>query len=55
MHALSLARGWRDTARLSNIIVIRKDAEGKAMSTNIDLEKSSGWIRFEPGYTAYAL
>ena len=39
MHALSLARGWRDTARLSNIIVIRKDFEGKAMSTNIDLRK----------------
>lgn len=39
MHALSLARGWRETARLSNIIVIRRDAEGKSMSTNIDLRK----------------
>lgn len=37
MHALSLARGWRETARLSNIIVIRKDAEGKSMATNVDL------------------
>ncbi len=39
MHALSLARGWRETARLSNIIVIRKDAEGKSMATNVDLRK----------------
>jgi len=39
MHALALARGWRESARLSNIIVIRKDAAGKAMSTNIDLRK----------------
>jgi protein involved in polysaccharide export with SLBB domain len=34
-----MARGMRDSARLSNIIVIRKDAEGKAMSTNIDYRK----------------
>jgi polysaccharide biosynthesis/export protein len=39
VQALSMARGMRDTARLSNIIVIRKDAEGKAMSTNIDYRK----------------
>lgn len=39
MHALALARGWRESARLSNIIVIRKDAEGKSMSTNVDLRK----------------
>jgi polysaccharide export outer membrane protein len=39
VQALSLARGMRDSARLSNIIVIRKDAEGKAMSTNIDYRK----------------
>jgi protein involved in polysaccharide export with SLBB domain len=39
MHALALARGWRESARLSNIIVIRKDVDGKSMSTNIDLRK----------------
>lgn len=39
VHAISLARGFRETARLSNIIVIRKDAEGKSMSTNIDYRK----------------
>jgi protein involved in polysaccharide export with SLBB domain len=39
VQALSLARGMRESARLSNIIVIRKDAEGKAMSTNIDYRK----------------
>ena len=38
-QALSLARGMRESARLSNIIVIRKDSEGKAMSTNIDYRK----------------
>jgi len=39
MHALALARGWRESARLSNIIVIRKGVEGKTMSTNVDLRK----------------
>lgn len=39
VHAISLARGFRESARLSNVIVIRKDAEGKAMSTNIDYRK----------------
>jgi len=38
-QAISLARGMRDSARLSNIIVIRKDSEGKAMSTNVDYRK----------------
>jgi polysaccharide biosynthesis/export protein len=38
-HAISLARGFRESARLSNIIVIRKDVEGKSMSTNIDYRK----------------
>ena len=39
VHAISLARGFRESARLSNIIIIRKDAEGKSMSTNIDYRK----------------
>jgi protein involved in polysaccharide export with SLBB domain len=39
MHALALARGWRESARLSNIIVIRKGVEGKTMSTNVDIRK----------------
>jgi protein involved in polysaccharide export with SLBB domain len=39
VHAISLARGFRESARLSNVIVIRKDADGKAMSTNIDYRK----------------
>ena len=39
VQAISLARGFRESARLSNVIVIRKDAEGKAMSTNIDYRK----------------
>lgn len=38
-EALAQTRGLRETARLSNIIVIRKDAEGKPMSTNIDYRK----------------
>jgi polysaccharide export outer membrane protein len=38
-QALSQARGLRETARLSNIIVIRKDFEGKPMAANIDLRK----------------
>lgn len=39
VEAISLARGFRESARLSNVIVIRKDADGKAMSTNIDYRK----------------
>jgi len=39
MHALALARGCRESARLSNIIVIRKGVEGKTMSTQVDLRK----------------
>jgi protein involved in polysaccharide export with SLBB domain len=39
MQVLSMARGLRDTARLSNVIVIRKDAEGNPMATNIDIRK----------------
>ncbi len=39
VHAISLARGFRESARLSNVIVIRKDAAGKAMSTNIDYRR----------------
>jgi len=38
-QAISQARGPRETARLSNIIVIRKDFEGKPMAANIDLRK----------------
>lgn len=39
VEAISLARGFRESARLSNVIVIRKDVDGKAMSTNIDYRK----------------
>jgi len=39
VEAISLARGFRESARLSNVIVIRKDVNGKAMSTNIDYRK----------------
>lgn len=39
VEAISLARGFRESARLSNVIVIRKDTAGKAMSTNIDYRK----------------
>jgi protein involved in polysaccharide export with SLBB domain len=38
-QAIAQARGLRETARLSNIIVIRKDFEGKPMAANIDLRK----------------
>lgn len=38
-QAISQARGLRETARLSNIIVIRKDFEGKPMAANLDLRK----------------
>jgi len=40
MQAIAQARGARDTARLSNIIVIRKNAEGGAMAANIDIRKA---------------
>ena len=39
MQVLSQSRGLRDTARLSNVIVIRKDAEGAPMAANIDIRK----------------
>jgi polysaccharide export outer membrane protein len=38
-QALSQARGLRETARLSNVIVIRKDFEGKPMAANLDMRK----------------
>jgi polysaccharide export outer membrane protein len=38
-QAISQARGLRETARLSNIIVIRKDFEGKPMAANLDMRK----------------
>ena len=38
MNAIAMARGVRETARLTNVIVIRKDAEGKTMSTNLDMK-----------------
>jgi len=39
MRAIAQARGLRETARLSNVIVIRKDFEGNPMAANIDLGK----------------
>ncbi|MBP1747623.1 MAG: polysaccharide export protein [Deltaproteobacteria bacterium] len=39
MRAISQARGLRETARISNVIVIRKDFEGNPMATNINLAK----------------
>jgi protein involved in polysaccharide export with SLBB domain len=39
MQALAQARGTRETARLSNVIVIRKDFEGKPMAANLDIRK----------------
>ena len=39
MRAITLAGGMRETARLSNVIVIRKDYEGKPMGTMVDLRK----------------
>ncbi|HVN95519.1 MAG TPA: polysaccharide biosynthesis/export family protein [Syntrophorhabdaceae bacterium] len=39
MAAIAQARGLRDTARLSNVIVIRNDANGKPMAANLDLRK----------------
>jgi polysaccharide biosynthesis/export protein len=38
-QAIAQSRGLRETARLSNVIVIRKDFEGKPMAANIDLRK----------------
>lgn len=39
MRAIAQARGLRETARLSNVIIIRKDFEGKPMAANLDLGK----------------
>lgn len=39
MSAINTARGVRDTARLSNVIVIRKDFNGKPAGTMVDLRK----------------
>ena len=39
MQALTYARGLRESARMSDIIVIRKDGDGKAMSTSLDIRK----------------
>ncbi len=39
MRAIELARGVRETARLSNVIVIRKDLNGKPTATMVDLRK----------------
>lgn len=39
MQAISQARGVRETARLSNVIVIRKDFQGQPMAANLDLTK----------------
>ncbi|OPY80546.1 MAG: Polysaccharide biosynthesis/export protein [Syntrophorhabdus sp. PtaU1.Bin153] len=39
MQVLSQAHGLRETARMSNVIVIRKDAEGKPMAANVDIRK----------------
>ena len=37
MTAITQAGGLRETARLSNVIVIRKDFDGKPAATNVDL------------------
>jgi len=39
MQAIAQSRGLKETARLSNIIVLRKDADGSPMAANIDLRK----------------
>lgn len=39
MQVLSQARGLRETARLSHVIVMRKDAQGAPMAANIDIRK----------------
>jgi polysaccharide biosynthesis/export protein len=38
-QSITQAHGMRETARLSNVIVIRKDFEGKPMAANLDLRK----------------
>ncbi|MBP7526967.1 MAG: polysaccharide biosynthesis/export family protein [Syntrophorhabdaceae bacterium] len=37
MRAIAQARGLRETARISNVIVIRKNSEGKPMAANLNL------------------
>ncbi len=37
MRAIAQARGLRESARISNVIVIRKDFEGKPMAANLNL------------------
>lgn len=39
MQAVAQAEGMRETARLSNVIVIRKDFQGQPMAANLDLRK----------------
>ncbi|MHB8109138.1 MAG: polysaccharide biosynthesis/export family protein [Syntrophorhabdaceae bacterium] len=39
MRAIAMARGVRESARLSNVIIIRKDFEGKPMAANLDLRQ----------------
>lgn len=39
MHAIAQAGGVRETGKLSGVIVIRKDFEGKAMVTTVNLNK----------------
>jgi polysaccharide biosynthesis/export protein len=39
MRAITQAGGMRETARLSNVIVIRPDFEGKPVGTMVDLRK----------------
>jgi polysaccharide export outer membrane protein len=39
MRAIELRGGLRDTARLSQVIIIRKDFEGKPTATIVDLRK----------------
>lgn len=39
MRAIAQARGLRETARMSNVIIIRKDFDGSAMAANVDLTK----------------
>jgi polysaccharide biosynthesis/export protein len=39
MRAIAQAGGLRETARMSNVIVIRKDSDGKPAGTMVDLRK----------------
>ena len=39
MRAIALAHGLRDTARYSQVIIIRKDVDGKPTATVVDLRK----------------